>query len=112
MIYIIIVQGRKDEADIQKMIHRVMEFNCSVSEDRRITISMEFEKPREALIPLMSLPDVVSEFIMQYSAKLCLQIRLIKYHSPIFCSAKFMQLNGYNWSIDENSIVKVLISPF
>ena len=45
------------------MIHRVMEFNANLNEERRITISMEFERPREALIPLMSLPDVVSESI-------------------------------------------------
>ena len=70
MMYWFILQGRKDEADIQKMMRRVVEFNCSISEDRRITISMEFEKPRDALIPLMSLPDVVSEFkyTMHYSS--------------------------------------------
>ena len=45
------------------MIHRVMEFNANLNEERRITISMEFERPREALIPLMFLPDVVSESI-------------------------------------------------
>lgn len=47
------------------MIQRVMEFNANLSEERRITISMEFERPREALIPLMSLPDVVSESTTQ-----------------------------------------------
>lgn len=55
------IQGRKDEADIHKMIQRVMEYNSNLTkENRRITISMEFERPRQALIPLMSLPDVVS----------------------------------------------------
>lgn len=64
------VQGRKDEADVHKMIQRVMEYNCNLTEeDRKITISMEFERPREALIPLMSLPDVVSIIndIMHYT---------------------------------------------
>ena len=43
------------------MIQRVKEYNANLAEGgRRITISMEFERPREALIPLMSLPDVVS----------------------------------------------------
>ena len=43
------------------MIQKVMEYNSSLTEGgKRITISMEFERPREALIPLMSLPDVVS----------------------------------------------------
>jgi len=42
------------------MIQRVMKFNSDLTEDKRITISMEFERPREALVPLMSLPDIVS----------------------------------------------------
>lgn len=68
-------EGRKDEADVQKMIQRVMEFNANLSEERRITISMEFERPREALIPLMSLPDVLmvgkvfNEFLGHHTAE-------------------------------------------
>lgn len=57
------MKGRKDEADIHKMIQRVMQFNSNLTEDKQITISMEFERPRQALVPLMSSPDVVGNHV-------------------------------------------------
>ena len=93
MIYIII-QGRKDEADIQKMIQRVMEFNSNLSEDRRITISMEFERPREALIPLMSLPDVVSELMTQYNVTIVNES--VKTH--LICTSYYTHSMNHNFS--------------
>jgi len=54
-------QTRGDKSDLVKMIQRVTEFNHGFPQDKRITISLEFEKYREAVIELMPLADVVSK---------------------------------------------------
>ena len=55
------MQTRGDESDLVKMIQRVIEFNLGFPQDKRITISLEFEKYREAVLELMPLADVVSK---------------------------------------------------
>lgn len=51
-------EGR-NAADQVRMIERVIEFNRSAAEGQRISISVEIEKPREALYQLFPYGDVV-----------------------------------------------------
>ena len=52
-------EGRRNEAEIVKMIDIVEEFNAAQSPKDRIVISVELEKPRKSLMQLLDKADVV-----------------------------------------------------
>lgn len=52
-------EGRRNEAEIVKMIHIIEEFNATQSPKDRIVVSVELEKPRKSLLQLLGKADVV-----------------------------------------------------
>lgn len=52
-------EGRRNEAEIVKMIAIVEEFNSGRSPKNKIVVSVELEKPRKSLLPLLEKADVV-----------------------------------------------------
>lgn len=52
-------EGRRNEAEIVKMIDVVEEFNADLSPKDRIVVSVELEKPRKSLMQLLNKADVV-----------------------------------------------------
>lgn len=52
-------EGRRNELKILKMIDIVDEFNITQPDDKKIKVSVELERPRETLWPLLSRGDVV-----------------------------------------------------
>lgn len=52
-------EGRRNEAEIVKMIAIVEEFNSTRSSNNKIAVSMELEKPRKSLFQLLDKADVV-----------------------------------------------------
>ena len=52
-------EGRRNEAEIVKMIHIIEEFNAAQSPKDRIVVSVELEKPRKSLLQLLGKADVV-----------------------------------------------------
>ena len=51
-------EGRKNEQDILKMIEIVDKFNSMHNSGKKIKVSVEFERPREGLLQLLSKGDV------------------------------------------------------
>jgi len=52
-------EGRRNEAEIVKMIDVVEEFNADLAPKDRIVVSVELEKPRKSLMQLLNKADVV-----------------------------------------------------
>lgn len=52
-------EGRRNEAEIVKMIDSIEEFNAAQSPKDRIVVSVELEKPRKSLMQLLDKADVV-----------------------------------------------------
>lgn len=52
-------EGRRNEAEIVKMISIVENFNSAQSPENKIVVSVELEKPRESLLLLLDKADVV-----------------------------------------------------
>lgn len=52
-------EGRRNEAEIVKMIDVVEEFNTDLPPKDRIVVSVELEKPRKSLMQLLNKADVV-----------------------------------------------------
>lgn len=52
-------EGRRNEAEIVKMIDVVEEFNADLPPKDRIVVSVELEKPRKSLMQLLNKADVV-----------------------------------------------------
>ena len=62
-------EGRRNEAEIVKMIGIVEKFNSARSPQNKIVVSVELEKPRKSLLPLLDKADVV--FTSKDFARFC-----------------------------------------
>ncbi|XP_068711245.1 ketohexokinase-like [Montipora capricornis] len=62
-------EGRRNESEITEMIAMVDEFNSTRSAHDKIMVSVELEKPRQSLLPLLDKADVV--FTSKDFARFC-----------------------------------------
>ena len=62
-------EGRRNEGEIVKMIAIVDKFNSTLSPQDKIVVSVELEKPRKSLLPLLDKADVV--FTSKDFARFC-----------------------------------------
>lgn len=67
--YWIHFEGRRNEGEIVKMIAIVDEFNSKRTAHDKIVVSVELEKPRQSLVPLLDKADVV--FTSKDFARFC-----------------------------------------
>ena len=62
-------EGRRNEEEIVKMIDMVEKWNSALTHESKIIVSVELEKPRKTLLPLLDKADVV--FISKDFARFC-----------------------------------------
>ena len=62
-------EGRRNEAEIVKMIGIIEKFNSTCTHQNKIMVSVELEKPRKTLLPLLDKADVV--FTSKDFARFC-----------------------------------------